>query len=355
MLTNATKKLLLFLSMFTGIVFSSCQKDAWVDLDNPPPIPGGVLDSSLLIKSLKIVGGGVGDQDSVIEFYSYDTTNRKITITWKNNNDDFVANGAKAELSYNVKGLLTRTQYTYPPGYVPWDFDYNTIDLAYDNDNVLQKVTSKYMDGEIEEFIFTKIAHPGGGYRLTWNSGEANPDDSTIRRVEFDKNGNAITSYTENHFYPSPGNPERNVSFYFDSLAYTATGDVEKIFRKIDYPGTDYDENYIFYEFSSRKAKGDQLYNHRQVLLNGIANIPFWDLDQVATDGFGFLSVLMEYENIQYSKTPSQMIRARMWDNTFENFTVISELDSKDRLTKFTGFFQDYELEPMIYTIEYYK
>lgn len=355
MLTKATQNLLFIFSVFVLLILTSCQKGVDIDLNNPPPIPDEVMDSTLLIKSLKVVGGGVGDKDSLIEFYSYDTVNRKITITWQDDNEDFIGNGSKAELSYNEKGLLIQAQYIYPAGYVPWDFDYNTIDLSYDNGNVLQRVTSKYMNGEVEEFVFTKTVHADGHYRLTWNSGEINPGDSTFRKVEFDKNGNAITSYTENHFYPSPGNPERKVSYYFDSLAYNAAGEVEEIFRRKNFPDPIPDENFTFYEFSSRKTKGDQLYNHRQVLLNGIANIPFWDLDVVATDGFGLLSFLMDYENIQYSKTPAQMIRARMWDGTFENFTVVSELDNKDRLTKFTGFFQDYELEPMEYTIEYYK
>jgi hypothetical protein len=314
-----------------------------------------VKDSTLLIKSIRVIWDkGSSDEDSVIENYSYDTVNRTITILWRDENENFIADGSRVVLSYNEKGLLVKATYNYPPGYIPWDFDYDIIDLSYDAEDVLQNITTRYSNGSEESVAFTKTTHPGGEYQLTWHEESSDTGDSTFRRVEFDKQGNAFINYAEIYYYPSPGAPDRYRSIVGDSITYDAGGSATKIFRKTDYNGTADDLEYTFYEYT-RHAKGDQLFNQRQVLLNGIANIPFGDLDNIAADGFGFFSFGLEYESRQYSKYPVQMVKARMWDGTFKNFTSKTEFDNKNRLTKFTGFFQDYDLEPTEYTISYYK
>jgi hypothetical protein len=249
---------------------------------------------------------------------------------------------------------LVNATYNYPPGYIPWDFDYDIIDLSYDADDVLQNITTRYSNGSEESVAFTKTTHPGGEYRLTWHERSSDTGDSTFRKVEFDKQGNAFINYAENFYYSSPGSPDLSRYAIEDSITYDAGGSATKVIRKADHDGTADDLEYTLYEYT-RHAKGDQLFNQRQVLLNGIANIPFGDFDNIVAEAFGILSFGLEYESRQYSKYPVQMVKARMWDGTFKNFTSNSEFDSKNRLTKFTGFFHDNDLEPIEYTISYYK
>jgi hypothetical protein len=92
--------------------------------------------------------------------------------------------------------------------------------------------------------------------------------------------------------------------------------------------------------------------------MNGIANMPFSDSDLgsfIADEAFGILSINLETEYMQYSKYPIQTAKVRMWDNSIRDFTSNSEFDNKNRLTKFTGFLNDYDLEPIGYRINYYK
>ncbi len=354
MLTKVTRNLLFASSVFVLLVLTSCQKGVDIDLDNPPPIPGEVKDSTLLIKSIKSVWDiGLPNEDSLTEYYSYDTVNRKITITWRDENGDYVPDGSKVELSYNTKGHLVNASYHYPVGYVPWDFDYNTINIEYDGNNVLQKVIVKYMGGSQESAAFNKTVLADNGYQLAWTETMLE-DDSIFRKAIFDKEGKAVLNHIEHYYYPSPGLPAMDTTILRDSIAYDAGGSVMKVFVKSEFKPTNEMHDFTLYEFT-RQTKGDQLYNQRKLIMNGIDNVPFGDYDSMFADAFGILSFSMEYENWQYSKYPCQTVRARMSDGSFKNFTSNSTFDDKNRLTKFTGFFHDLDLEPVEYSITYYK
>jgi len=351
MICNCFKGLVTICLLATFLFITSCQKGVNEILTEP--IPDEVKDSTLLIKSIKTIWDkGTPDEDSVVEHYWYDTANRKLTITWNDENEDYVADGTKLELSYNAKGLLTHASYIYPAGYVPWEFDYQTIELSYDAANVLQNITAHYSGGSIESITYSKTMLSNGKYQLTWSEGMSPDNDSTFRRVEFDKEGNALINYVYNYQYPSMSNSEHTL-IVADSLIYDAGGSVSKILRRVNYDDTT-NKEYTFYEYT-RQSKGDQLYNQRRVIMSGIDNIPFGDFDNIVTAAFGPLSFVLDYENVQYSRYPIQTAKARMWDGSFENFTANSEFDNKDRLIKFTGFFHDIGLEPTEYRISYYK
>ena len=355
MFTRVTKNLLFVFPVLVLFVLTSCQKGVDIDLDNPPPIPEEVKDSTLLIKSIKAVWDiGLPNEDSLIEYYSYDTINRKLTITWRDENGDYVPDSSKVELSYNTKGHLVNASYHYPAGYVPWDFDYNTINIEYDGNNVLQKVMVKYMDGSQESAVFNRTTIlADNGYQLTWNETMLE-DDSIFRKAIFDKEGKAVVSYIEHYYHPTPGLPEIDTTIARDSIAYDAGGSVIQVFTRSEFKRTNELWDYKLYEFT-RQTKGDQLYNQRKLIMNGIDNMPFGDYDSMIADAFGVLSFSLNYENWQYSKYPCQTVRARMYDGSFKNFTSNPTFDNKNRLTKFTGFFHDYDLEPIEYSITYYK
>src|ERR1700752_3089849 len=97
MLTSFSKKLLFIAFVPVIAVLPSCQKEIDVDLDNPPTIPEGVKDSTLLIKSINSVWNkGGANPDSLTEFYSYDSVNQKIKIEWEGNGDFPATNGVSA-------------------------------------------------------------------------------------------------------------------------------------------------------------------------------------------------------------------------------------------------------------------
>ena len=89
--------------------------------------------------------------------------------------------------------------------------------------------------------------------------------------------------------------------------------------------------------------------------MNGIANIPFGDYDGIIEEAFGILSFNLMYETLLFSKYPVSTVKARMYDGSFKDFTSNSTFDSKNRLTKFTGFLHDYDLDPREYRVNYYK
>lgn len=355
--TNYTR-LLFFacLTMFLGLV--SCQKG--IDPAGADPgIPDGVKDSTLLIKSITwLYRNG---SDSIVEHYSYDTVNRKITLSWTDSGTEPLIpgyqseyNNSKAELSYNSKGLLVHMAYTYPPSYSPWEFDNNTIDITYDSDNIVHKIAVKYVGGSTSSCVFTKTMLQGGGYRLDWNMSDP---DTYFRTVVFSSDGKNILNTIDHRLTemaPS-GNPVEYKFINTDSLVYDATGNVVKVLTNYIDGRTNNVETYTSYEYNGRQTKGDQLYNQRQIIMNGIANMPFGDIDYPVEDAFGILSFNLDYEYLQFEKYPFQTTKARMWDGTFKDFISNSTFDSKNRLTKFIGFFHDYDLEPREYRISYYK
>jgi hypothetical protein len=350
---NALRKLFFVPSLIAILALASCQKD--VDPGGPVlPIPDEVKDSTFLIKQLSFAYDiGSPTEDSIIETFFYDTVNKKIVITWDGPDDNYIPPGTDGELGYNAKGLLSHITYKYPGDYIPQVYDYKTIDITYDAQNVLQKIVVENGVGDFDSRTFTKTALPAGNYQLTWNE-IGYDEDSSFRRVEFDNDNKAIVNYTEYFYYPSPGDPARYKTILIDSFAYDAGGSVTKVFKKVDDVDQNISLDFILYEYV-RQTKGDQLYNQRQVLMNGLANIPFGDYDGIIEDAFGILSFTLGYDYLQYSKYPVQTTKARLYDGSFKDFISSSTFDSKNRLTKFTGFFHDYDLDPIEYRVKYYK
>ena len=108
-------------------------------------------------------------------------------------------------------------------------------------------------------------------------------------------------------------------------------------------------ENYLM-DFPFYPWPG-QLYNHQQLLWNGIANFEFVG-DLFFDDIFGILSATSEY-----GKYPFQTVIVYDWWNKqlFQPFTSTVEFDKKDRVVKLRGFFSDDRLEPREWKITYYK
>jgi len=357
MLTKAVQKLFFISAILVIFTLASCQKDT--NPNDPDPIPDGVKDSTLLIKSIAyLFDNGMNGQDSIVEHYSYDSVNRKITLTWDDASDNYVVDGTSAEFAYNNKGLLSRVVYKYPADYTPADYDYKTVGILYDAENILQKITTELGDGNIESLQFNKTMLPSGNYQLSWEETDpALPDETFPRKIIFNADGKSIIVILEHLFKPAGENFYANVIIK-DSLAYDATGNVSKVFTNISDTLNQYNESYTSFDFLTRQTKGDQLYNQRKVIMNGIANIPFdySDLGSfIADEAVGILSITLSNEYLQYSKYPIQQAKVRMWDGSFRDFTANSEFDNTNRLTKFKGFFRDYDLELIEYKISYYK
>ena len=352
---NNFRKLFFIPSLLAILVLASCQKG--IDPNNPDPvIPDELKDSTLLIKSITSTWEkGTADEETLTEFYSYDTINKKITITWNDPSENYIADGSTVKLSYNTKGLLTRAEYNYPAGYVPWEYDYNTIDLAYDAGNVLQNITVKYSNASIESIAFTKTTPIAGKYQLTWDQSDlSTPGDKLIRRAVFDDKGKNIINVVDHSYLVTDSNGDEIFTNFIitDSITYDESGSVIKVFSNRKDTLNHTSEDYISADYT-RLTKGDQLYNQRQALLNGVANIPFGDFDSPVSDAFGILSFSLDYEFLQYSKYPIQTAKMHTWSDY--NFTASSEFDSKDRLTKFIGFFLDNTAKPQEYQITYFK
>ncbi len=189
---------------------------------------------------------------------------------------------------------------------------------------------------------------------LQWEEyNPAIPDDgTTIRTVEFSPDSKVVLNTRETLLVV---NSALHKYTWKDSMTYDNAGNVAKVFT---YRTNDEDniiEEYISEEYLARESKGDQLYNQRKLILNGISNLPFGDNDEMISFAIGIMSFQMEYESAQYSKFPIKGAKARLWDGSYENFQSIAEYDSRDRLTRFTGFYVDLDIVPVEYRINYYK
>lgn len=260
--------------------------------------------------------------------------------------------------------MLSNVVYKYPAGYIPAEYDYNTIDIAYDAENVVKKITTKLGDGSVETIVFSKTMLSAGNYQVSWEETElALPGDRFPRKAVFNADGKNIINIRE-HLFVSDTTPTGDYIYsnliITDSLIYDASGSLSKIFTTKADTLMHITESYTSYEFLTRQTKGDQLYNQRQFIMNGIANMPFGNSDLgsfIADDAFGILFSSLKYEYLQYSKYPIQAAKVYMWDATYKDFTASSEFDNKNRLTKYIGFFDDYgsDLGYEEYRISYYK
>jgi hypothetical protein len=350
---------LLFVSAIAAIfALTSCQRE--VNFTDTLPVTEYVKDSTLLIKSITLVSDdALGVQDSITENYSYDSVNRKIRLTWHDpSGSDYYPDGTIADFSYNDKWLLSHVDYIYPAGYVADAFDYSTFDILYDAQKVLQKITTKYGDGSDETKTYTKTTLASGNYQLSWDESDpATPGYKSLRRAVFNADGKNSINVFDRSFVAeiSPAGDDVFTNFITsDTLFYDASGSVSKIKRNEVDTLRHTDQTFLFYEFTGRQTRGDQLYNQRQGILNGIANMPFGDGDSPA-DAFGVLSIVLDFEPLQYSIYPVQTTKIYNWNMTDFTFNSSSEFDSKNRLVKFKGFFIDLGLTNRVFKIKYFK
>ena len=346
-------KLLFLPVLLTVLVITSCQRE--VDFTDTDPVTEYVRDSTLLIKSVSLYDLGL--QDSISETYSYDSINRKITLTFSNPSASIFPDGTVAELSYNSDWMISHAKYTYPAGYTPQAGDYNTVDVVYDAEKILQRITVNYSDGSVETKIYTKTSLTSGNYQLSWDeSASGFPNDNLLRRAVFNTAGKNIINVVEHSFIAatSPGgNDVFTNRITSDTLFYDPGGNVSKIIRNETDTLLHTSQSFVSYNFSSRQTRGDQLYNQRQAIIRGIANMPFFDPDS-DVELFGVLAASLENEQWQYLKYPIQSADIH-WLGSDYHFVSSSVFDSMNRLTEFKGFALDIGINDRIFKIKYYK
>lgn len=352
-------KILILPLVVLSLVFVSCQKELDIDLDDPPDLPDEVKDSTLLIKSIAYVYNG--GTDSIVEYYHYDTANRKITLNWTDSETDpqdpdyqSIYSNSKAVLTYNNKGLLIHGDYEYPVSYNGWEYAVKSIDINYDNDNIVSQIDVRYLGGSTASTPFTKTILADGNYRLQWE--ESDPDDPIgwiiTRTAEFTAEHKAILN--SQALVESIDNIDYNI-LWKDTLIYDASGNVVRVSTYYKDERYNTDQNFISEEYSGRWTKGDQLYNQRKLILNGITDIPFNDESELISFYTGVLSFQMGYETAQYSKFPIKSARLQSYDGTYEDVVSNVEFDSKDRLLKCSTFWLDAEVVRGEYRITYFK
>lgn len=364
MIKYISKTLLAFI-ILSAVLLISCQKEIDIDPDNPLPIPDGVVDSTLLVKSIRVnfidPVTGLPEGDTIKEYYFYDTASRKIILTLDQEASSHYFTGAGVEHSYDGNGLLTKVIYKYREGFIPNDDDRISVQLEYDSDKVIKKITLFYFNGDVRSVAFRKSLLSEGKYRLDW--GEPTDiyipggQDTVSVSAVFDKTGKCLThaySYGYNTVYGG-GEDTYTMQIFRDTLVYDELGSVVKVIKNFVDTLKHINETIVGCEFSSRHNKGNQLFNLRQVLLNGIAGIRFGD-EMFHGSITGTLSFVPGgYEPMQYHMYPFKSARVyNTWTKEFSDFTAISEFDNRDRLVKFRGFSAD-DMFPYVYGITYYK
>ncbi|MEO8821765.1 MAG: hypothetical protein ABI267_07730 [Ginsengibacter sp.] len=321
-------KTLLFLIAATTL-YSSCNKHN--DLQNPDPVTidsvniMGFKDSTLLIKSLhRIDFNGDGTfEDSSMSYISYDTLNRKITITDGKGSET-------GEYAYNTKGLLIHILEKDDNGT-------STTDYTSDESNILKSVTENGVPGGGEIYTLNKTLLPSGNYQLSWESPSdiLSPNTHENFLANFDSKGSTLSYYDYT-------NDELSLS---DSILYDAGGNISKVIRTRSNASRPFTQ----FDFISRDTKGDQLYNFYSILYNGVANF---------SDLYSGFSGIFNQSFFQFFKYPALSTDITNADG--DSFKTISfndtpQYDSKNRLIKFREFFNDVELYVTEYTIGYYK
>ncbi|MDB5278047.1 MAG: hypothetical protein JWR61_3002 [Ferruginibacter sp.] len=297
-------------------------------------LPAG-KDSSLLIKSIRYAS-------KFVENYYYDSANNKIILTSVTEDTLFPFNSV-TELSYNNDHLLSKVIFKFKKTSAADTTSIIKTLFTYDDQNVLQKIEQRDLYGLLKTIVFTKNLMPGGNYRLKWLDQRSSlprgtPILDTVAAI-FNNNGQLI-SMTTNRPYPVNGTPEdtlTSATITADSVIYDAGGSISQIqsgytdtLRKIN-------DHFIYFQFTSRDNRGSNLYNQRQLLLRGIANIPI--STTILSGEAGVLSIFNDAYAWQYAKYPFQTaILHNQLDGSDLHFNSAIEFDSKDRLTYFKGF-----------------
>lgn len=332
---NKLKALLILIAV--TICYSSCKKNDVQKDPDPTTLDSttimGFKDSTQLIKSIHRTDydskGAITDTST--SFLLYDTVNRKITIR----SEDPVS---AEEFSYNSLGLLVHFESSGDTTEV------SSIDYTYDASDMLKTATVQE-PGHGGSYVYSinKTLLPSGNYQLSWLD-QANLPDSNYYFVNFDNNGKMRSFY--DHVEPAS-----------DSIIYDANGNVSKVVKTIYTTPYNTSGSFTFtlYDFLTRDTRGDQLYNFYKILYNGVFYIP----GDIAV--FGGADVENLYQVIKYPCLSTNINRpvgdayCLSCAVHIVNFNDPTQYDSKNRLVKFSGFFNDTEIYRTDYTISYYK
>ena len=341
------KKIALF--VFVAAALLSCQKEPAVIID----LPSVVTDSTQLVKQILYVEyDGAGEVfDSLYEDYSYDTVSRKIMVKWTDTFSGYM-HGVSAVFSYDSRYLLSQVAISYPSVYPYQPEDEQNVAISYDDAGIIKSLTVTTRDAQTNTRSFTKKA-TGAGYELTWVT-STDPQEVFNRSVLFDANGKFLKNTFSQPLFDINGD-RYSTYVQTDSVIYDGSDNIQKIYSHNTDTAVDIDNTFLAYEFNARGTKGNQLYLQRSLLLNGLSNIPFTDLD----DWFE-LSVLTmtvdDYQDKQYSKYPFTSGKVyNQGTNSLDATTGQATFDSKDRLTGFKGYFQNNSPQPLEYHVSYYK
>jgi hypothetical protein len=344
--------------IFLVILINSCQKPPDVDLNelpvNPVDTTGAIdsivtpaaVDSTKLIKSILYTRYTNGLADSLRETYKYDSSTRTIKVSWQGYRGYASYNNRTAEFKYNSDGNLIRVDYSFPPGYIP-DQDLTKIVIGYDSSSVIQDMSATTSENQNYAVHFNR-SDTGQGYMLSWK-------DLTygVNKARFDSAGRCIIS----RFQSDDSLTGPNSFYTYDSIAYDQFGNAKASYEFFPHPSTGLMTGREVFVFTQREARGSALYNQRQLLMRGVANLP----DHAASfyaNFFGCLSFAYDIGTpFQYCKYP--LMSARVFNyytlNSYRDFTARNEFDGLDRLTLFTGFTNDAQLSTTSYAITYYK
>ena len=346
------KKLTVILFFITAITFyPSCKK---ADIQNNPdpttldsPTIMGFKDSTQLIKSLSAYymdGSSNVITDSITLLFHYDTIKRRIAIVPENGvpgDADFDS----VLYQYNSDLFLTSAtkMYSTPPSNPDNEA---SVAYIYDADKVIQSAIFTQNNGDKYTYSFDKTALPGNGYRLSWTETSPGSFAGDKYLASFNSQGQMISNY----------NLTASSS---DSIEYDASGNTTKVIR------TEYSQPYnltgaktfTLYDFTSRDSKGDQLYNLRQVLDHGFANLNI-DIGGINLDFF-FSDFVFQFSKYPATSTiinlPTQGTYCVSCDVVPFTYSTTPTYDSRDRLVKYKLFFNDNPLAYQEYHISYYK
>ena len=331
-------KLLLLFTISILFICCSCNKSVDETSVN------GIKDSSLLIKSITNIIWG---RDSVTEYYSYDSAKRKINIRWTYygfNYPRFSSSLQSTDLNYNDKLLLSHISYNYNRHKSD---DRSEVDIVYDAKNIIQRIVIKYFNGKNTTVNFYKTMLDNGKYQLDWVEHYLSNgvNDSTVFSSSYNGDGKCLSAYFSSSspaLYDTNGNIlDSTLTKVTKTYIYDTEGNLNKIQTNIIDTFQQTNETKISVEFSGRLAKGNELYNQRQTLLNGIANIPELtngsDADFI--DIAGILSWFpFQFESQSFVEFPYTTAKSYSF-MTHKDYTStgVSNLDDKGRLVSFSG------------------
>jgi hypothetical protein len=264
-----------------------------------------------------------------------------------------------ADLNYNNQLLLSHISYNYEN---QKSDDPSGVDIDYDAENVIQKIVIKHSNGKNTTVNFHKTMLNGGKYQLDWvdHYDYNGADDSIIHQSTYNSDGICLSDYFKNSA-PALYDDNGNILYYTlimvtHTYIYDAAENLNKIQTNIIDTFQETDETKTVVEFSGRLSKGNELYNQRQTLLNGIANIPYLTNDATATFicMAGILSWFpFEFESQSFVKYPYTTAKSYSFKTQKDyNSTGVSKFDSKGRLISFSGSLYGNDFS---WRINYYK